>query len=282
MEEGAFHHGDDPIEEDKAAQEKFEQYVNEYQHTEGDLRIVSILGEEAIKEVPRLQPNERLIVLDPLDGSKTWAACRTNFCVALLALNADDTGLPSLEIAMITTPLHVFTFFPPNQLFIGALGQTSDNDTLLSSVVPEAAGQLYAPANTPFLALNAYKTREREALVAIADALPGWHIITTAGNPATPYVVAGGLTAALTLRAQTNWDAVGVLMAASTDAVVRQANDGAIVKGPGFSERFNQVLIDGNAYVVPPMIVAKSRERSDEIYEAVKKSKIFESEPSLL
>jgi hypothetical protein len=278
LEEGTFHLGDDPIEEDKAAQDLFVQFVEEYQYNEGDLAIKAVLGEENIKAAPHLRPGERVVILDPLDGSKTWAACRTNFCVALLALRADATGIPRLEIAMITTPLHVFTYLPPRRLYMGQLGQTPDSDQQVTSVVPEAGGQLYAPANTPFLALNAYKSRERDSLIAIARALPDWHIITTAGNPVTPYVVSGGVTVALTLRSQANWDAVGVLMATCTDAVVRQASDGTLVHGPGFAERFNQVLVDQNAFIVPPMIVAKSRERSDEVYEALKLTGIFESE----
>jgi len=277
LEEGVFHTGDDPIEEDDSAQKVFEQLMENYESRHGDLRIHSILGEEANRPVPTLNPNERVILLDPLDGSKTWAACRSNFCVALLALRADATGHPRLETAMITTPLHVFTFVPPNKLYLGQLGGSAQTDALVSSVTPEAAGLLFAEANTPFLAVNAYKARERKSLLAIAAALPDWHIITTAGNPVTPYVVTGGVTAALTLRSSTNWDAIGVLMAAATDAVVRQANDGAVVYGPAFAERFNQILVEGHVYAIPPMLVAKSQARSDQVFEALSKAHVFDA-----
>src|SRR4051794_39539672 len=78
--EGEFHHGDDPLEVDKQAQRAFYDAAKSHPYF-SDLRIVAVDGEEHIVRVPPLAPGERLIVLDPLDGSKPWFMIRTGYCV---------------------------------------------------------------------------------------------------------------------------------------------------------------------------------------------------------
>jgi hypothetical protein len=88
------------------------------------------------------------------------------------------------------------------------------------------------------------------------------------GNPVTPYVVTAGLTVALTLRPQVNWDAIGILLASKTDAVIG-ALDGTILVHETFRELFERVLLRGNARAIPAMIVAKNRDRFDETVERI-------------
>src|SRR4051794_19429917 len=85
--ETEFHHGDDPIKADQDAQSHFEQGARDHARY-GELRIVGIVGEERIKQIEDARRGDRVIVVDPLDGSRPWSLARIGFCVAALALIA--------------------------------------------------------------------------------------------------------------------------------------------------------------------------------------------------
>jgi hypothetical protein len=109
-------------------------------------------------------------------------------------------------------------------------------------------------------------------MLAFLREIPDGAFLTIGGNPVTPYVVAGDLTAAITWRAQHTWDAIAILMATKTDAVVGNL-DGDVVSGTAFSDRFNQVVLTRNARLIPPMIVAKSRNRFDQLVGVVERAR---------
>lgn len=105
--------------------------------------------------------------------------------------------------------------------------------------------------------------------------LPQWSLLTLGGNPMTVHVVASGLTAAITLKRSSTWDAVGILMATATDAVVGNL-EGTVVSGATFRDLFAQVLVTGNVEAIPAMIVAKNLDRFKEVAAAVQAAGIEE------
>ncbi len=261
--EDQFHTGDDPIVADAEAHHQFARLAQTHPAYQ-DLRIWGIVGEENIVRVPpRLQPGARIIVLDPLDGSGPWAMIRMGYCVAALVLLADTDGNLEVESAIVAGPTHTFTLVGDDDLRFGPTFGAPSNDLALLSTLPE--NELIDPS----LALTGYKTRDRKAVLTLMERLSGWSIITLGGNTATPYVAVAGLTAAVTLRAQCTWDAIGILMCTATDAVVGSL-DGIIVSGPTFRSLFNRVLLTGNVRAIPPMIVAKNEERLFTVSEAMR------------
>lgn len=264
--EGETHPGDDPIEADLEAHRVFTEAVSSHPRFR-EMGIREVVGEERLVNSLRvLRQGERLVVLDPLDGSSQWAMIRSGHCVAALVLVGDGQGNPSFESALIATPVHTFTLSTLTGLL--QFGSTYSNDERISllSCLPEAV------IEQPSIAFTGYKTKDRRSVLTLAKFLSSWSIVTLGGNPVTPYVVAGGLTAALTLRPQYTWDAIGILMATKTDAVVGDL-DGTMVYGNSFEELFNRVALTGNARVIPPMVVTKSRERYEQIVEAVSKAR---------
>lgn len=256
--EGAFHHGDDPMDVDEEAQKAFYRTVKAHPYYR-ELRIVGVVGEEHIVRITPLAPGERVIVLDPLDGSKPWFLAHMGYCVAALVLLADDVGRLGVESALIATPTHAFTLVGGGQdLRVGRAFGVPEEDVPLLSVVPELK------AEPPSLACVAWKAGERRRALEMVRKMPQWSFVTLGGNPVTPWVVAGGLTASITIKPTSTWDAVGILMATATDAVVGDL-DGAVVSGPTFRDLFAAVLLEGNVTAIPPMIVAKSLERYQEV-----------------
>lgn len=259
-----FHIGDDPIAADKQAQEVFESAI--YPHPAADgLRIVAIVGEEEAKYLHKPAINDRVIVLDPLDGSKPWAMARIGYCVAAICLRLAEGAEWQIDGAILATPTDVFTLRGDRDLRYGFLTQDPDDDISIQSTTPE--NDLFQPS----LATVAYKPEDFARTLPIFRQLPEWSIITLGGNPLTPYVITGALTATMTTRKSTTWDTVGVLMASATDAIVGTL-DGRILGGD-FRQLFAQVALTGSkASPIPEIIVAKTRERYDELVEAVRRS----------
>jgi hypothetical protein len=258
--EGSFHHGDDPIVADEQAHAEFTRLA--MQHPAWQLlRIVAIVGEENIVEPPAMTPGQRLIVLDPLDGSRPWALFRMGYCVAALLLVCDAAGCLKVESAIVATPTYTFTLAGADGLFFGRTQAPPDQDIRVESAVPENL------VMEPTLACVAYKAADRERAQPMFDRLPDWSIVTLGGNPVTPYVVTGQLTAAITTKPSSTWDAIGILMATSTDAIVGDL-EGTIVSGSTFRELYGRVLLSQNVTTIPPMIVAKNLDRYQELKEA--------------
>jgi hypothetical protein len=262
--EDQFHTGDDPIVADAESHAQFTRFATGHPAFQ-ELRIWGIVGEENIQAVPpRLQPGARVIVLDPLDGSWPWAMIRAGYCVAALTLIAGSDGVLKLESAIVATPTHTFTLVGDDDLRFGPTFGGPANDMTLLSTLPE--NELIDPS----MAFGGYKTKDRETVTRIMTRLDKWSVITLGGNPVSPYVVTGGLTAAITLRPQCTWDAIGILMCTATDAVVGLTN-GDMVSGSTFRDLFGKVLLTGNVRIIPPMIVAKSRDRFSALCDAVSK-----------
>lgn len=265
--EGQVHPGDPPRKVDYEAHETFSSAL--FSHLAmPQLLVENVFGEENIPSNGRITitPGHRAVLLDPLDGSTQWSMIRAGYCVAAMMLNADADGRISLESSIVATPVHTFTLVHGEQLRFGATNGTSTNDLLLTSCLPESTSQ------EPSLALTGYKIKDRGSLTALMKQTPGWAVLTLGGNPVTPYVVAGDLTAAITWRPQSTWDAIGILMASETDAVVG-AIDGTLINGPDFAERFSRAVLTQNVSVIPPMVVAKTRQRFDEIVEAMDRAR---------
>ncbi len=261
--EDQFHTGDDPIVADAEAHAQFERLAQTHPAYQ-ELRIWGIVGEENIVRIPpRMEPGARIIVLDPLDGSRPWAMIREGFCVAALVLLTGPDGKLELESAIVAGPTYTFTLVGDDDLRFGNTFGGPRDDVALLSTLPE--NELIDPS----LALTGYKTRDRKAVLSIMERLSHWSVITLGGNPVTPFVVVGGLTAAVTLRPQCTWDAIGTLMCTATDAAVGSL-DGRMVSGSTFRSLFNIVLLTGNVRAIPPMIVAKNQERLFEVAEAVR------------
>lgn len=263
--ETEFHHGDDPIEADKEAQRYFEQAARDHPGFE-DWRIIAIVGEESIKDIGSPPAGDRVIVVDPLDGSKPWAYMRTGYCVAALLLRSAGGGRWIVECALIALPGEAFTLLSQGLLLHGPLDGEPESDLVIASVVPEA------PELSRCLAAVAYKPEDRATALPIANQLSTWAFITLGGNPMVPYVLTGSLTAIITLKPTSTWDSVGTLMAASTDAVVGD-HEGNLLSGPDFRELFAQVLLTGNVTPIPKLIVAKSHDAYLEVVGAIARSR---------
>lgn len=259
--EGQFHTGDDPIVADSEAHEHFESALRRHPAF-SELRIWGVVGEERIVPPPSsLNAGTRVVVLDSLDGSSTWTMLRQGYCVAALTLTANGRGQLEFECGVIANPVHSFTL-RGGYLTFGPTFHGPADDILMTSTLPEN------PLRRESLAINGYKARDRDFIVALMTELPEWDIVTLGGNAATPYVVAGGLTAVVNTRPQCTWDALGVLFATVTDAAVGDT-EGTLVKGPDFVRRYNRLLLAGNVRCIPPMIVAKNETRFHEIAEAI-------------
>lgn len=260
--EGQFHTGDDPIVADAEAHNVFEAALASDSQA-GVMRVWGVVGEERVIDVPHdIEPGSRVVVIDPLDGSTQWSMVSTGYCVAAISLLADENGILTFECGVVSTPVHTFTLSGYDELWFGETFGSDADQRLVRSAVGESE---LRPVS---LAVGAFKPRDREAYIAILQGLPQWAVLSLGGNPVTPYVVVGGLTAALTLRPQTTWDALAILMCTATDAVVGSL-DGTLVSGPTFRQLFQQVLLSGNVRVIPAMIVAKNRKRFDEVVRAV-------------
>jgi hypothetical protein len=257
--EGGFHHGDDPLEADQLAQGVFEAELTRYMEA---LKIVAVVGEERVKDVPPARSGQRIVIVDPLDGSKPWALLGTGYCVAALVLKATDDRWV-VEAAIIATPLEVFTLLADQLLLVGPVEGDPATDVAMLSVLPE--NEVLGRS----LAAVAYKSADRPAAQAIVQHLPGWAFITLGGNPMVPQVISRGLTAVVTLKAATNWDSVGVLMAAATDAVVGD-HSGRRLSGATFRQLFAQVLLTGNVTPIPPLVVAKTEDAYRQIVDAIR------------
>lgn len=278
--ENEFHPGDDPIEADEEAQRAFAS-VWERAPASSKLRVRAVRGEENLEDLPNdLIPGDRIVVVDPLDGSKPWALFRQGYCVAAEVLRLiDRVGNDhryELSGAIVATPVDAFTLLGDDELRVGRTFDTSDSDILVTSVLPESDVM-----PTVFSAVaykrDRYHDGEQDAwakVMRLTEALPSWGAVTLGGNPMFPYVVVGGLTAALTFKASTTWDTLGILMATATDAVVGRL-DGQLVSGPAFRQLFAQVLLSSeNVYPIPAMIVAKSEARYREIVEGASQAGI--------
>ena len=263
--ETEFHHGDDPIEADKEAQRHFEEAAHDYPNLVA-LRVVAIVGEERIERLEVLQPGERVIVVDPLDGSKPWTLIRAGYCVAALVLGADSDGALTIECAIIATPTEAFTLLGTNLLLHGPLDGTPESDLVVASVVPEADWE------TRSWAAVAYKPEDRLSALPVAAKLPDWAFVTLGGNPMAPYVLTGRLTALVTLKATSTWDSIGLLMASCTDAVLGD-HEGRLLSSPVFRGLFAQVLLEGNVTPIPKLIVAKSMSAYSLIVEAFQRAR---------
>lgn len=257
-EEAEFHLGDDPIEADLEAQRHFEEAARD-QPAYAELGVVGIIGEEKLEEAPPHKVGERLIVVDPLDGSRPWSIARTGFCVAALALRALDGERWAVEGAIIAMPTEAFTLLGTDHLLHGPLSGDPQTDLVVTSVVPETE------VHHRTIAAVAMKPDDRAILEPIVMRLPDWGVLTLGGNPIVPYVVTGRLTAAITLKPSSTWDSVGVLMASATDAMIGD-HEGNRLSGPDFLELFAQVLVThDDCQPIPPLIVAKS----DDAYRAI-------------
>jgi hypothetical protein len=262
--EGQFHTGDDPIVADADAHKHFENLVVTHP-AYPDLRVWGIVGEENIITIPSgLTPGARVIVLDPLDGSGPWAMIRAGYCVAALSLIAGSGGILSFECAIVAGPTHAFTLIGEDELHFGPTFARPADDVALLSAIPE--NELIDPS----VALAGYKSDDRDIVVSIMQHLGNWSIITLGGNPVTPYVLVGGLTAAVTLRPQCTWDAVGILMCTATDAVVGLL-DGTLISGRTFRKLFSKVVLTGNVRIIPAVIVAKNHDRFINVSEVTQK-----------
>lgn len=251
LNEGEFHTGDDPIVADMDTHVEFDSRLRRHPSW-STLRVSDVVGEEHIVKQPRFfSPGERLIVVDPLDGSTAWAMARQAYCVAAMSLLSDDEGRLGLECAVIATPVHTFTYLAPGELRFGPTHAGEIHPSLVHSAVPEAAVRKRS------LSLNGYKSRDRRLVIEIMRQLRDWDVVTVGGNPFTPYVILGNLTAALNTRSQCTWDALGILMCTATDVTVG-ALDGTVVSGQAFQRLFDRVALEGNVKLIPPMIVAKN------------------------
>lgn len=263
--EGMFHHGDDPIDADVQAQKVFEKALRQHPAF-GALRIIAIVGEEHIEQVPEPTLGERVVIVDPLDGSKCWAIARMGYCTAALVLIASDSGW-AIDGAIIATPVAAYTLRSSNHLTFGPLDQDHRKDGVLLSVLPE--NEVLGRS----LAAVAYKPDDLPEALAVWHQLPGWALLTFGGNPMVPQVITGGLTAVLTTKYTTNWDSVGVLMASATDAVVGD-HFGNHFSSSLFRQLFAQVLLTGNVTPIPPLIVAKTTATYDAIVNALAQAAI--------
>lgn len=172
-----------------------------------------------------------------------------------------SSGRLELESAIVANPQHSFTWRADKSGFELRTTRTSDGPVAVTqSVVSES------PLLSPTLAFTGFKTKDRPATLDIAKTLDDWQIMLIGGNPVTPYVVSSGLTAALSLRPQASWDAVGILLASKTDAVIG-ALDGTLLHHESFRTMFEQVVLEGNVHLIPALVVAKSRARYDELIE---------------
>jgi hypothetical protein len=266
LEENAFHHGDDPLEVDREAQTTFERAAAAH-YAYHQLGIAAIVGEEAIRDIADVVEGQRVLVVDPLDGSKPWALARMGFCVAALCLRRHSDGW-QIEGAIIATPTDAFTLLGEQELRFGLLDQSPASDVSLASALPE--NQHLGPRSW---AAVGYKPADRKLAQPIVDQLPAWSFISLGGNPWFPWVVAGGLTAAVTLKASSTWDAIGILMAVATDAVVGN-HEGTVVSGAAFRQLFAQVLLTGNVTPIPKMIVAKNMDCFLEIVDAIGRAEV--------
>lgn len=264
LQEGELHPGDTPVQADYEAHHKFSSVINNHVAS-AQLSIDDIVGEEKIlKAPPTVPPGHRLIVLDPLDGSTQWMMIRTGHCVSALMLLADETGRLRVESAVVVNPVHAFTLVN-NVLTMGPTNGTSDDDIVLTSCLPDTLGE-------PSLAITGFKSKDRGSFRALLAELDGWGFLSIGGNPVTPYVIAGSLSACVTWRPQYTWDAVGILMATYTDAVVGNL-DGDRVTGPAFATAFNDIVMTQDARVIPPMIVAKDLERFEAVVAAMERAR---------
>lgn len=261
LKEGEIHPGDPPRRVDQEAQECFADSVSDHPLATS-LRITDVVGEENLPSdgEPLGETGARIVVVDPLDGSTQWSMIRSAYCVAAMMLHDDGRGRLRLESAVIATPVHTFTLVVGDQPRFGPSFGRESTYVGLTSCLPESSVQ------EPSLALTGYKIKDRKSYEALLGKLPGWAVLTIGGNPVTPYVVAGDLTAAVTWRSQSTWDAIGILMAAETDAVVG-THDGAVLAAPRVREYFDSV--DFKHACVPPMVVAKTRSRFEELVEAL-------------
>jgi hypothetical protein len=227
--------------------------------------VWGIVGEENILNIPSgLAPGARVIVLDPLDGSGPWAMIRAGYCVAALSLIAGSDGVLSFETAIVAGPTHAFTLIEEGELSFGATFKGPAEDVALLSALPENE------VIDPSVALTGWKSEDRDVVNSIMQHLGNWSVITLGGNPLTPYVLVGSLTAAVTLRAQCTWDAIGILMCTATDAVVG-LHDGTLVSGRTFRRLFSRVVLTGNVRIIPPVIVAKNHDRFASLSEVMQK-----------
>jgi fructose-1,6-bisphosphatase/inositol monophosphatase family enzyme len=255
---GQVHAGDDPIVADERTHAEFESAARRHPAWD-ELHIWGVVGEERVVDVPSSpEPGTRVFVVDPLDGSTMWATARLGYCVAAMSLLTNESGELVFECGIVATPVHTFTLIG-DELSFGATFDAKVPDSILTSATPE----IY-PIRPPSLAINGYKARDREAVLAVMAGLRTWDVVTLGGNLLNPYVIIGNLTATVNTRPQYTWDALGVLMCTATDAVVGTV-DGTIVSGPRFREQFNRIVLTGNGKLIPPMIVAKNRERFDEV-----------------
>jgi hypothetical protein len=259
-----FHIGDDPIQADANAQTAFASTVFDHPLCV-ELRIVAVVGEEASKYPVEPRIGDRVIVVDPLDGSKPWAMARFGYCVAAICLLLKEDGWV-IEGAIIATSTDAFTLRGDRDLRYGQLDSNPDTDIALQSATPEN------PNFQPSLATVAYKPDDFARCLPIFRELPGWSKITLGGNPVTPYVITAALTAVMTTKKSTTWDSVGILMASATDAVVGTVS-GQVLRGSDFRQLFAQTAVSGaNASLIPEIIVAKTMARYLEIVDAVKRS----------
>ncbi|GAB3189430.1 hypothetical protein FHX75_111220 [Micromonospora palomenae] len=263
--EGELHLGDDPIQADEEAQVEFGRAFSRHPAYR-DLRVIDIIGEERLKPPPELNPGERLLVLDPLDGSTQWAMIRAGYCVAAMLFIARSAGRIQLESAIIANQTHTFTLINGKPMTFGPTYGTSSEDAYLLSCQPDNGMVV------PSIAFTGYKPKDRGSVLSLVHELPQWSFLTIGGNPVTPYVVAGGLTAAVTIREQAPWDAIGILMCSKTDAVVGTLN-GTVLGHRGFEELFNKVALTRNTRSIPPMIVAKTERRFKEVATALAKAR---------
>lgn len=259
-----FHIGDDPIDADADAQHVFADAV--FTHPEcDDVRIKAVIGEEEEHPQSAIDIGDRVIVVDPLDGSKPWAIARIGFAVAGICLRKIGATEWAIDGAIIATSTDVFTLYGERDLRCGSLWREASTDVSWQSATPE---NLLFP---PTLATVGYKPEDRKRSTPIFEQLADWSIVTLGGNPLTPYVVTGALTATMTTRRSTTWDTLGVLMASATDAVVGTID--GVVLGGDFRQLFAQVTISGaNASPIPELIVAKTLARYLELVDAVKRA----------
>lgn len=265
MAEGQFHPGDIPVQADYDSHDAFVNYL-EFHPAYPNLDVQNVVGEEnLLRGQFRMRPHHRAVLLDPVDGSTQWAMIRTGHCVSAMMLIADAQGSVSVESAIIANPVHTFTLLHNGVSMMPTFGKDEDQ-LILTSCLDE---MLSAPA----FGITGFKSKDRGSFRALLRSLPTWDCLTIGGNPVTPYVFAGGLTAAITWRPQYTWDAVGILMACYTDAVVGDL-DGNIVKGKEFTSRFNFIGLDRNSKVIPPMIVAKNVDRYGEVVTGIQQARL--------
>lgn len=259
--EGQFHSGDDPIRVDEEAHSVFDNALLRAEERYGRRTIYAIAGEEKLATIPDdLNPGVRVVIVDPLDGSAQWSMFRSAFCVAAYSLIADGDGKLRLECAVLTDTSRYYVWSKFRGVRMGLRGDSPDRRIRLDAIVDENG------YDTPSIAFTGFKPKDRSALLRVATSFDEWNIITIGGNPVTPYVLTGSLTAAVTLRPQATWDAVAILMATQTDAVVG-ALDGTIANPYSFQDIFQEVALTGNVRRVPAMIVAKNHRRFEEVVE---------------